>query len=180
MATLLMIKRKDILTDTRILLPIWYSIPILSSIIAFFKRLGSGGAGKAEEETADESAPPADGKSQSQEQALRAAALQIKEKQVPSDHSLDSYLVELEKGWQTLVNKEAKKQLILDRKSLIRDRLRRTLRIMNTRKISVKTIEDLAGSIYTEAPALQKLGDETSITIYIKVYITKLLLTIKM
>jgi hypothetical protein len=54
------------------------------------------------------------------------------------------------------------------------------MRIMNNRKISVKTIEDLARSIYKEAPALQKLGDETSITLYIKLYITKLLLTIKM
>jgi hypothetical protein len=47
MGTLLMINRKDLLTDTRILLPFWYSIPALTLIISFFKRLGAGGKKKA-------------------------------------------------------------------------------------------------------------------------------------
>jgi hypothetical protein len=181
LGTLLMLKRKDVLADTRILLPVWYSIPILSSIIAFFKRLGSGGKKDAapEDNLPEETPRPQEEKSVSQEQAIRAAANQIIQKLSGPGKSPDAVMADLESRWQTLLNKEAKQQLITDIKSLIRDRLRRNLRLKANQKITAKGIEDLAATIYAEAPVLQKLGDELSITTYIKLYIAKLLLTIK-
>jgi hypothetical protein len=179
--TLLMLKRKDILADTRILLPLWYSIPILSSIIAFFHNLGSGGKKNAapEDNISEETAPSQEGKNLSQEQAIKASADQIIRNLAGRGKSPDAVMADLENGWQTLLDKEAKLQLITDIKSLIRDRLRRNLRLRTNQKITAKSIEDLAVTIYAEAPALQKLGDEGSITTYIKLYIAKLLLTIK-
>jgi hypothetical protein len=181
MGTLLLLKRKDLLTDTRILLPIWYSIPILSSIIAFFKRLESGGKKTAAPNSSSSEKTPhsPDRKALSQEQAIKAAAAQIVQKLSGGRQNPDASMAELENSWQTLLDKEAKKQLITDVKSLVRDRLRRTLRLKANQKITVKTIEDLAATIYVEASALQKLGDENSITTYIKLYIAKLMLTIK-
>jgi hypothetical protein len=181
LGTLLMIKRKDLLTDTRILLPIWYSIPILSSIIAFFKHLGSSGKRAAVPDSASSEKTPSapNEKARAQERAIKAAATQIIQTLSGSHQNPDASMAKLENGWQTLLNKEAKQQLITDVKSLVRDRLRRTLRLKANQKITVQTIEDLATTIYAEAAALQKLGDEDSITTYIKLYIAKLMLTIK-
>jgi hypothetical protein len=89
-------------------------------------------------------------------------------------------MADLEKKWHTLLQGKDRQQLVTDIKTLIRDRLRRTLRLNLNQKISVETIEGLAGSIYTEVAALQQLGDRESITTYIKLYCAKLLLTIKL
>jgi hypothetical protein len=181
MGTLLMISRKDLLTDTRILLPIWYSIPILTPILAFFKRIRAGGKKTAApyEEIPGETSHSPGGKVLSQEQAIKTAAGQIVQKLSGNGKSPDASMTALENSWHTLLDRESKKHLIADVKSLVRDRLRRTLRLNLNQKISVQTIEDLAVSIYTEAPALKQLGDEDSITTYIKLYIAKLLLAIK-
>jgi hypothetical protein len=181
MGTLLMLNRKDILTDTRILLPVWYSIPILTAILAFFKRLSSGGKKKTVpgENFSEETSRSPEEKARSQEQALKAAASQIIQKLSDGGKSPEAAMADLENSWHTLLDKEAKKHLIADIKSLVRDRLRRTLRLKLNQKISTKTIEDLAVTIYAEAPALKQLGDESSITAYIKLYIAKLLLEIK-
>jgi hypothetical protein len=181
MGTLLMINRKDLLTDTRILLPVWYSIPILTHILAFFKRLRSGGKKTAApyEEFPKDPPPSQESKIQSQEQAIKTAATQVVQKLSANGRSPDATMAALENSWHTLLDRESKKYLIADVKSLVRDRLRQTLRLKLNQKISAQTIEELAASIYGEAPALKQLGDENSITTYIKLYIAKLLLTIK-
>jgi hypothetical protein len=181
LGTLLMLKRKDILADTRILLPLWYSIPVLSALIAFCRRFGSGG-----KKSAARDAGPSEGaarlreeKNASREQSIKTAAGQIIQKLSGHGKSPDAAMADLENKWQTLLKNEARQHLITDIKSLIRDRLRRNLRLKANQNITAKSIEDLAITIYAEAPALQKLGDEASITTYIKLYIAKLLLTIK-
>jgi hypothetical protein len=95
------------------------------------------------------------------------------------DKNPDAAMAELENRWHTLLDNESKKHLIADVKSLVRDRLRRILRLKLNQNISAQIMEDLALSIYAEAPALKQLGDQESITTYIKLYIAKLLLTIK-
>ncbi|MDR2741107.1 MAG: hypothetical protein LBB98_03015 [Treponema sp.] len=180
MGTLLRINRKDLLIDTRILLPFWYSIPILTSILAFFKRLGSDGKKKAVSEEpsyAPESSRSSEEKVQAQ--AIKAVASHIVQTLSVDGKTPDAAMADLENSWQILVDKEAKKHLITDIKSLIRDRLRRTLRLKLNQKFTVKIIEDLAVSIYVEVPSLKQLGDEDSITTYIKLYMAKLLLEIK-
>ncbi|MDR0387735.1 MAG: hypothetical protein LBH57_06825 [Treponema sp.] len=181
MRTLLAINRKDLLIDTRILLPVWYSIPILASILAFFFRLRSGGKKTAApgEDFSEAASRSPEGKSRSQEQAIKAAATQIVQKVSEDGKSPDEAMADLENRWQTLLDKESKKYLITDIKSLVRDRLRRTLRLKLNQKISAQIIEELAVSIYAEVPTLMQLGDEASITAYIKLYIAKLLLTVK-
>jgi hypothetical protein len=175
MGTLLMLNRKAILTDVRIVLPIWYSIPILSAIFAFFKHLARGGK---KPNLPKEFSLPVKEKPQSQEEAVKAAAAQIIQK-LSHNKSPEAAMAELERKWHTLLDKQAKQHLITDIKSLVRDRLRRTLRLKLGQKISANTFEDLAVTIYAEAPALKQLGDAESITNYIKLYIAKLLLTIR-
>jgi hypothetical protein len=181
MGTLLTVNRKDLLADTRILLPVWYSIPVLMPVLAFFKRIRSGGKKTAvpHEGASGEASASPEGNGRSQEQAIKTAAVQIAQKLSDGGKSPDEAMAALENRWHTLLDKESKKHLITDVKSLVRDRLRRTMRLKLNQKISAQTIEDLAVSIYGEAPALKQLGDENSITTYIKLYIVKLLLTIK-
>ncbi|MDR2246249.1 MAG: hypothetical protein LBE17_06200 [Treponema sp.] len=181
MGTLLMINRRDLLTDTRILLPVWYSIPVLSTLFAFFKHLfGNGKKGAPAERSAEATSRSGREKARSQEQTMKAVSTQILQKLPSGGRTLETSLAALEKKWHTLLEGKAKQQLIIDIKALIRDRLRRVLRLKMNQKISAQTIEELAGSIYAEAPALQQLGDKESITTYIKLYCAKLLLTIKL
>jgi hypothetical protein len=182
MGTLLMINRRDLLTDTRILLPIWYSIPVMSALFAFFKHLFENGKKKAPlaERRAERTSRSEGEKARSQEQAIKAVSAQILQKLPSGGKNPEASMAALEKKWHTLLEGKAKQQLITDIKALIRDRLRRILRLKLNQKISAQIIEELAVSIYAEAPALQQLGDKESITTYIKLYCAKLLLTIKL
>ncbi|MDR2070351.1 MAG: hypothetical protein LBP81_02895 [Treponema sp.] len=176
MGTLLMLNRKDLLTDARILLPVWYSIPVLSAIFAFFSRLFSGNKNKPQKKETSSSEKE---KAPSQEQAIKATAAQIVQKLSAGGKSPEASMADLEKRWHVILNKESKQHLITDIKSLIKDRLRRNLRLNMNQKISEQIIDDLAASIYVEAPVLKKLGDQESLITYIKLYIAKLLLTTK-
>ncbi|MDR3130138.1 MAG: hypothetical protein LBU18_01180 [Treponema sp.] len=178
METLLMISRKNLLADTRILLPFWYSVPILLSILAFFKRLRSGGKSSAapEEDFSDGASHPQENGGQSGAQAIKATASQIIQSLPDKNKNLDAALAGLENRWRTLLDAESKRSLIIDIKSLIRDRLRRTMKLKFNQNITLKIVGDLAASIYAEVPAIKQLGDEASITNYIKLYIAKLLL----
>jgi hypothetical protein len=176
MNALYVLRRKDLLTDARILLPFWYSIPILSAIIAFFKGLGK--KKKKQNETDDE---PEDVESGNNETAgdIRDAAKKIEAELVPKGQTLDSFLAELETRWSRLLDKQARADLVNDVNSLVRDNLRHSVRIHKTRKINQEGLEETADGIVAHTPALQSLGGQDSLRMYMELYMVKLLLNIK-
>ncbi|MDR0376739.1 MAG: hypothetical protein LBH70_03000 [Spirochaetaceae bacterium] len=180
METLLMINRKGCMAGARMMLPFWYFIPVLSRLFAFFARLTQGNKKELPPPvpSAEAVAQPQE-KTVSREQSIKATAAQLIEKLSDTSKSLDASMSDLEKKWHTLLDGEQKQHLITDIKSLIRRRLQQTLRLKLSQKISMEAIESLAVSLYEKDPTLNHLGDEDSITTYIKLYCAKLMQTTK-
>jgi hypothetical protein len=177
-SALLLLKRKELITDTRILLPFWYSMPILSALIAFFKGLFKKKAAKKDGQDSDEEdQDPAAAKEGSGE--LRSAARTLAAALVPANHSLETYLGELENRWIRLINKKARADLAEDVKSLIRDNLRQTLRVQKHFKVTHETLSTLASNIVNRTPSLQELSGKDSLLLYVELYLVKLMQNMK-
>ena len=178
-SVLFILNRKELLSDARLFLPFWYSIPIISSIIAFFKNLS--GKRKAiklsaakglngEEYILDEKDRAAE---------IRAAAEELEFDMVPAGYTMDSYLEELESRWSRLINRQARENLIEDVKSLVRDQLRRNLKIQKQFQLSQEVISQMASNTVTRTPPLAALNGRDSLILYAELYMIKLLQNIK-
>ncbi|MDR0876953.1 MAG: hypothetical protein LBN21_02785 [Treponema sp.] len=177
MSALYTISRKDILTDAKILLPFWYSVPVLTAIIAFFYNLGKKKKRKQQagrEIIVEEEAEEGEAKD------IRHAAREIEASLVPPGQTLDAYLTDLETRWSRLLDKNARKNLVEDVNSLVRDHLRRVIRVQKNRRITRESLSDMATGLVTHTPALQKLSGQESLHLYMELYMVKLLLNIKM
>ncbi len=186
MSELYLLSRRDLLTDVKMLLPFWYTIPFFSGLIAFFKRLGrkkpqdrgtkqeskeirrSDPVGREEEDSPK--TQTVDRKAE-----LKKAARSIERKLVPSGYTLDAYLEELEERWNRLINAQAKANLAEDVNSLIRDYLRKTARTLRAATFTAERIEDLAKTL-SESPNLVKIQARDSLRLYIQLYMVKLVL----
>jgi hypothetical protein len=171
MSSLYVLKRKELLADARIMLPFWYTFPFISAIIAFFKNLGGG---KKRRETPEEEEVPV-----KESADLHGAAEKIRDELLPGDKTLDAYLAELETRWSRIINKQARADLVQDVNSLVRDSLRRTIRLRKTRKITREALSVLAENIISGNTALQNLSGRESLILYMELYMVKLLLGIK-
>ena len=178
-SVLLLINRRETLTDAKLILPFWYSIPIITAIIAFFKRL----AGKkripklySSGEADDEQNSP-DEKDRAGE--IRSTAEELEISLVPSGYTLDGYLEELESRWSRLIDKQARENLIEDVKSLIRDNLRQNLKLQKNFKLTEDIISQMAVNIITRTPTLASLSGRDSLILYSQLYLIKLLENIK-
>jgi hypothetical protein len=179
MNLLYVIRRKDILTDAKILLPFWYSVPFLAAIIAFFKNLRkkkgqkkpAGGDMELEEESGSEGNDARD---------IQNAARDMEARMVPQGQTLDSYLAELETRWSRLLDKQARQNLVDDVNALVRDNLRQTIRIRKKKQISPENLSEMATALINRTPALRELSGQDSLHLYLELYMVKLLLTFKM
>ncbi|MDR1900737.1 MAG: hypothetical protein LBQ88_00440 [Treponema sp.] len=175
-SSLFFLKRKDMLTDIRIILPFWYSIPFITAIMAFFTARNSKKEIKKEEEKAENEA--IDRKDPSYE--LVKTAKQLATELIPHDRTIDVYLSELEDRWNRLINVRSKKDLSEDVNSFIRDFLRHSLRRDKRLKISRESLFRMASNIITRNATLMGLKDQDALHLYIEVYLLQLLQTIKM
>ncbi|MDR1420982.1 MAG: hypothetical protein LBI86_11465 [Treponema sp.] len=176
MSALYVLRRRELLADARIMLPFWHSIPVLSVIIAFFKNLAKG---KKRAEETDDKTEEAATEERDTARDIKNAAEKIAEELIPIGKTLESWLAELETRWSRLLNKEARTNLVNDVNSLVRDNLRHSVRIHKTRKINREGLEEIAGGIISRTPALQDLGGQDFLHLYMELYMVKLLLDIK-
>jgi hypothetical protein len=179
LATLVMINRKDLLTDVKIMLPFWYTIPVISSIIAIFKRKGNNKSKKGKslsQETPDapERETPAF-HSATLAYDIKRAAVDYQIQTVPPGKTLDAYLVEMQDRWRKVMDPAAKKQLVLDVHSQIKRRLRPILDARGNRKVTSDAIEEIADSIIMVSPALTELNNSEEIHAYVALCVAKLL-----
>jgi hypothetical protein len=177
MNALYVIRRRDLLAEAKILLPFWYSIPILTAIIAFFLGLGR----RKKKKKQPDGHPGAEAVREDREAGdIRNAAREIEAGLVPAGQTLDGYLAELEGRWLRIINKQARSDLLNDVNVLIRDYLRQSIRIMKHRKISADQLHELAATIISRTPALQNLAARDSLLLYMELYMVKLLLAYKL
>ena len=178
-SSLLLMQRKDLLLGVKLMLPIWYSLPILSAIVAFFKNLSRKKKAVKSPAAADENTGEEILEEKEQGREIRAAAQKLESVLVPAGHTMESYMEELENRWSKLIDKQARKNLIEDVKSLIRDNLRRTLRVKKHFKITRETISQMAQNIVSHTPSLASLSGRESLVLYAELYLLKLMRSIK-
>jgi hypothetical protein len=176
---LLDLPRKSVYADARMLLPLWYSIPILSAIFRLLRRLDRASQDsekarrvKRDETTKVEKVGP---RLPNRREAFSAAAEVAAEQLLPSGYSVDEYLRELEERWNTLLSPAAKRDLRLDVDSLVRDYLRSVTRTMGANSFTVDRIRGLAASL-ADSPSLLKIQNHAALEKYIQLYMASLLI----
>jgi len=178
-SALFLVNRKEILAQSKIVLPFWYSMPIITAIIAFFR--GVGRKRTAPRLSAAREAEEGQGSPAEKDRAgeIRSAAGDLELSLVPPGYTLDSYLEELENRWSRLIDKQARENLIEDVKSLIRDNLRRNLKLQKNFKLTQELINQMAENIVVRTPTLASLSGRDSLILYAALYLVKLLESIK-
>jgi hypothetical protein len=174
-SSLLLIKRKDVLRDIKMVLPLWYSIPIIMAIITFFKGFAWKNKGKK--------APPEDrgeeDESAESPKELGRAARELKAALLPPGKTLDASLEDLETRWIRLIDKQARANLVEDVKALVRDTLRKTLRVKRHIHINQALLKEMTEGIISHSPTLRNLGSQDSLRSYIELYLVKLMETVR-
>jgi hypothetical protein len=174
---LLNLDRKRLLSDVRMLLPVWYAIPIVSWIVRLFMR----GAKRRSARKASEPTPrlSVDGASSGQPVNSRAAefgqmARAAEQRMLPKGQTLDEYLWTLSSRWNTLLDPTSKANLTEDINSLVRDFLRTSLRSMRPASFTPERIESMAAML-ADRPNLLRIRNHQALEEYIRLYIIKML-----
>lgn len=179
---LLDLRRRHLIMDVRNLLPIWYTLPILSGILAFFYRLAGKNRQRKERLAAiaeRENASPAEkqiqpGKYSDRRLEFAAAAAKVEQVLLPEGYKLDEYLSVLINRWNTLLNPKAKADLTEDVNSLIRDYLRGLLRSLRPASLTTERVKGLAATL-ADTPSLLKIRNHAALEEYVRLYMVRLL-----
>jgi hypothetical protein len=179
---LFLMKRKELLLDIKLSISFWYSIPIISSIIAFFSRLGKKKKKNhpAVKKTVEnsESKEGAAGKDHFKE--FINSVREIENQLVPINKDIDSYLKELQNIWGRVLDPKAQQNLVEDVNSLLRDNLRRIIRVWGKQRLSQINLQDIVLGIINGTPSLQKITSQDALLLYMQIYMVKMLKTIRM
>jgi hypothetical protein len=180
-SSLFFFKRKDILTDIRILLPFWYSIPFIVAILAFFKgkKNKKDATEKKETDKNEKKAQKTDIHNGTQRELIKTAR-QLETELIPSNTTMEDYLSELEGHWNRLISDRTKKELTEDVNSLIRDHLRQLLRTNKRFQLDQESLSKTAFSIIQKNSTLSSLKDRDHLHPYIEAYLIKLMQNVKM
>jgi hypothetical protein len=182
---LLDLARKPLLVDAKMLLPWWYSVPLISGIARIMHRVSRsrGDRASAKAAAARNAIEEAKGKAPKGPRGLtakerraefEAAANRIAKDLLPQGYGLDEYLRELEGRWNTLLNPEAKKNLSYDVESLTRDYLRGVFRNMGSSTFTTERVKNL-GSSLADSPTLLKIKNHQALEAYIQLYMVKVI-----
>jgi hypothetical protein len=181
---LLLLSRHEISTDARILLPFWYTTPILSWLVALFMRPSKKEKAKrqAERKRASRDTRNSDEENQTfktpqksgdRKKDLINAAKSLEDKMIPQGSTLDRELHSYEHQWNMLINKKLAADLTEDVNSLIRDYMRKTIRTMQGSSFTEERVRGLAETL-AKTPSLQRIKDQEELTMYIQLYIIKI------
>lgn len=183
---LLLMNRTELLTDSKILLPIWYTFPILSWIARLLLRKPNKKNKKSrtaaelyreaedKNRTADEEAEKfTNNPTVSKRVSIKNAARDAESSLVPESSTLDKEIESYLNMWNNLIDQTAANNLTEDVNSLIRDYIRGTIRTMKSKDFSASRIKSLADAL-VKTPSLQKIKDHDALQMYIQLYIIKI------
>ena len=172
-STILMLKESTVLANAKIVLPFWYSIPVVSTIIAlFYNRNKNKAAAQNPQQDKSEKREPS--VKLSREDEIAAAARRLEEQLVPEGSTIDRELDSFEKQWNKLITKTVHAQLTEDVNAVVRDYLRKVSRTLSGVSITQERLESLADTL-VKAPNMQKIGEPQALKMYIKLYMLRLL-----
>lgn len=184
-AGIIQLNRNEIYENAKILLPIWYTIPVVSWIIALFVKKPSkskkkkakknvsadkkeSGAQEAEAENG-ENADKKQKRPMTKKDALVKAAEKIEASLVPHDSTIEKELVNYRKLWNKMITEQARSNLTEDVNALIRDYMRKVLRTISTKTFTAERIQELAESL-VNTPNMSKITEHDAILAYTQLY----------
>lgn len=190
---ILLMSRQELLNDAKIMLPFWYSMPVVSWIAKMLFRPPKSKRNKTQKTKAEKYREEEEAKRKEDETtamlsqnatvskkvAFREAARNAEQSFVPTSSTLNRELDSYEKIWNQRLGKETHNNLTEDVNSLIRDYIRKTLRTMKVESFTTERIHSLAESLMT-APGLQKIRERDALLMYIQLYMVKLVKNIPM
>jgi hypothetical protein len=175
LATILQIKRKEVLAEAKALLPFWYSIRLFVALVALYRmlknlRFGKKGGG-------DKNGPgdglPANG---NREKELEEAGRRLESELLPLGEEIDTYLGRLENRWNTLLASQAREDLSTDVKTLVRDRLRQVLHGQRHIMLTRDSLDKIAERIIGDNRVLRDSKNRDSLRQFIALYMVRLLI----
>ena len=171
---LFMMNRQELLTDAKILLPFWYTIPIISSIIAFFMRPKKTRRPARMGNSKAESLPQQPGTT-NKKISPREIASELQAEFIPANKSLQDCIIEQLDLWNTIIDPAIRKQNTDDVNSFIRDQVKIAHRTQSFTKLTSDRIRNLADAIVS-TPGLAKVKNKGALRLYTEYYILWLVL----
>jgi hypothetical protein len=169
-SNLLRLNRRALLSNVKIMLPLWYSIPLFLAIGAFlFGKRGD----KKKKDVPNKESP--DVQRPATVRGTKQVALDYQQQKLPPEKSLEQYLGELEGQWLKMVSSENKKQLVQDVRRQIRAGLKSSLEVRKNIPITLKSVDEIAEGIIIANPSLAELGLKEKVHKYVALYISSLL-----
>ena len=164
------LRRKDVISEIKSGLPFWYSNPIMLAILKFFKsfrrkKRTQGSEGGSEKRITS-------GKKVNK---LQSSALKIQSTIVPEGMDPDEYMASLEERWLSLRNEDTQKTLLAGVKSLLKDCLRKNIKLRNLKWIKHDDLREICDQLIFQNNALAKLKDQEALRTYMELYMLKLL-----
>jgi len=158
-----------------ILLPFWYSIPVVSQIIGFFMRgPKKKKSEEAVEEVKDTHSTNKNIRPATKREAIIQAAKTVENDLVPEGSTVDRELDSYCKQWNKLISPDAHRQLTEDVNSLIRGYMRRVIHTISAQTFTVERVRSLAESLI-KTPNMQKITEQESLFMYVQLYILRLI-----
>jgi hypothetical protein len=174
-SSLYSLKRKELLTDVRLAVPFWYSIPIIAAIMAFFMKPGKKKGGVTQRNTPNIAGGPSPVYEKVNAE-LQGIISSIEEAIVPNNKTPDEYLADLEKRWSGLLEKKDRQDLLSGVQALVRDNMRQDIKTRKQKKnLNRDKLREMSSLLVSGNPVLQKLRDRESLRLYIELYILKLM-----
>lgn len=188
---LLMLSRSEILSDAKIRLPFWYSIPMLHWFMSLFMRKPKSQKSSASKVTATEKLYVEQVEKEkakvlqkdieergdpklSRKRELRKAACEAEKALVPENSTLDRELNAYKKEWNNRIDKENADNLTEDINSLVRDYIRKVLRTIRSDSLDIDRISSLAESL-VDSPSMVKIPNHAALKRYMELYMVKLI-----
>lgn len=178
---LLMLSNSSILSTAKIMLPFWHTIPILAWIMSMLNSKKNEKQKQkhiskefSADDIPDDSPKQSPGRYVNKKEAVIEAAKNVADELVPSgstiDRELDSYL----KLWNKMITKEAHNSLTEDVNSLIRDYTRKVIKTISASTFTADRVRTLAEAL-VKTPNMQKIKENDALTMYVELYILRLL-----
>jgi hypothetical protein len=179
-SVLLQLRRKELLSGIKLRLPFWYSIPFVVAIIGFLKhrvfRRTLGRKKKASpEENESKNKNGFDFVTVEPGELTQSARL-IESAIVPNGKTIEEYLAELERRWVLLINRKARQNLIIDVQSLLRDNIRKALKVYKLKRITRESLREMSVMLISRSPGLKHIRDQESLCMYMQLFMLQLLL----
>jgi hypothetical protein len=161
------LKREDILRTCKWMLPFWYSIPFVITLGRIIKHgMGAKNAYFKEDEKQAASAYTSN---------LKNSAEKLCKELVPDNTELDEYMQNILDRWNKILNSFARERLTRDVNTTIKDYMRDAIKNFGQRALSTVMLDELADRIIMSNQSLSKIKNRNSLRLYIKLFITKIL-----